>query len=184
MADSKLLLEVSPTTILRAVSPDDAGPLFALVDANRAHLREWLPWLDDSRSEVDTLAFLAGAIERRHAGLGLDMLIEHQGEICGGAAFNTIDRANRIAVIGYWLAERWQGRGIMTACVSRMVRHAFDDLKLNRITISIAVANRRSQGIAKRLGFQAEGILRESAWLYDHFVDQVLYALIRSDWEQ
>lgn len=70
----------------------------------------------------------------------------------------------------------------MTACVKRLVRHAFEDLDLNRITLPIATENRRSRAVAERLGFRQEGVLRQAEWLYDHFVDHVLYAQIQSDW--
>jgi ribosomal-protein-serine acetyltransferase len=110
------------------------------------------------------------------------MVVEYDSAICGVAGFNRIEPLNRVCEIGYWLAERHQGRGVMTGSVSRLVRHAFEDLRLNRITISVAVENDRSRAIPERLGFKAEGMMREAEWLYDHFVDQVLYALIRSNW--
>ncbi|HUE17536.1 MAG TPA: GNAT family N-acetyltransferase [Planctomycetaceae bacterium] len=176
------VLYVNPATVLRPVSVDDAANLFALVDANRDYLRAWLPWLDATLCEADTRTFITAAIERERVGGGSVMLVQHDSAICGVAAFNRIEPLNQVCEIGYWLAERYQGRGVMTGSVSRLVRHAFEDLRLNRITISIAVENHRSRAIPERLGFKAEGMLRESEWLYDHFVDQVLYALIRSDW--
>lgn len=39
-------LTVDDEIELTQVSEEDAGTLFSLVDANRAHLRQWLPWLD------------------------------------------------------------------------------------------------------------------------------------------
>lgn len=32
--------------------------------------------------------------------------------------------------------------------------------------------------------FQEEGILREAEWLYDHYVDHVLYSLLSSEWKE
>jgi ribosomal-protein-serine acetyltransferase len=177
------IFEPGPATVLKPVEPGDIGPVFALVDANRDYLRKWLPWLDDCRSADDTLTYVSAAIERRRAGIGADFLIEHERQLCGVISFYTIDRHYRSAMLGYWLAESFQGRGIMTLCVRRLVRHAFEDLNLNRLTIAVAVGNKRSRAIPQRLGFQPEGTLREAAWLYDHFVDQVLYAMIRSQWD-
>ena len=178
------ILDAGPATILRPIEPGDAGAVFALVEANRVYLRKWLPWLDFSPSAEDTLTHISGAVERRRAGVGADFLIEQDRKLCGAIAFNTIDRLNRSATIGYWLAEGFQRRGIMTLSVRRLVRHAFEDLHLNRVTIAVAVDNKRSQAIPQRLGFQPEGTLREAAWLYDHFVDQVLYAMLRARWDE
>jgi len=108
--------------------------------------------------------------------------IEQSGALCGVAGFNRIEPSNRTCEIGYWLSAEQQGKGIMTRCVERLIRHAFDDLSLNRITIPVAVENQPSRAVAERLGFRREGVLREAEWLYDHFVDHVLYALVRSEW--
>ena len=60
--------------------------------------------------------------------------------------------------------------------------HAFATWNLNRVEIRCAVENRRSRAIPERLGFQSEGTIREAEWLYDHFVDHVIYGMLASDW--
>jgi ribosomal-protein-serine acetyltransferase len=175
-------LIVGSQIALRPVTTDDAARLFVLVDANRAYLRAWLPWLDGSRCEADTLTFLTRVIEQEREGREATLLIEHEGALCGVVGLNRIDALNRHCEIGYWLAEADQGRGIMTACVERLVQHAFEDRQLNRVAIHVATDNTRSRAIPERLGFKVEGVMREAGWLYDHFVDLVLYAIVCSDW--
>jgi ribosomal-protein-serine acetyltransferase len=177
-----IALEVSPSLTLRGVCVDDAATLFAVVDANRAHLRQWLPWVDANADVQGTFGFIAQAEKSVTAGDGNVMVIEEAGNICGVAGFNRIDAVNRLGTIGYWLAGSHQGRGIMTASVARLVRCGFDDLNLNRVSINAAVENHRSRAIPQRLGFQAEGTIRQVEWLYDHFVDHVVYAQLRQDW--
>jgi len=92
-----------------------------------------------------------------------------------------VDWANRSTALSYWLDEAHQGKGIVTASCRAFVSHTFTTWKLNRITIQCATGNTRSRAIPERLGFKLEGILREAEWLYDHYVDHVLYALLRSD---
>jgi ribosomal-protein-serine acetyltransferase len=173
---------VDAQTALRPVTIDDAERLFAVVDANRMQLRQWLPWLDRNKSVEDTRAFIDGLLERRKAGRGSVWLIEEASVLCGVVGFNWIEPVNRVCEIGYWLAAGQQRRGIMTRCVARLVRHAFEDLNINRITIPVAVENQRSRAIPEQLGFRAEGVLRQAEWLYDHFVDHVMYAMVRSEW--
>lgn len=169
-------------TVLRPVTINDAERLFAVVDANREHLRAWLPWLDRNKSVEDTRSFIDTLLERGRAGRGSVWLIEEAGVLCGVTGFNWIEPVNRVCEIGYWLAGGHQRRGIMTQCVARLVRHAFEDLNINRVTIPVAVENQRSRAIPERLGFRTEGVMRQAEWLYDHFVDHVMYALVRSDW--
>ncbi len=94
-----------------------------------------------------------------------------------------VDWANRSTALSYWLDEAHQGKGIMTACCRAFVSHAFTTWKMNRITIQCATKNTRSRAIPERLGFKLEGIIREAEWLYDHYVDHMLYGLLRSDLE-
>lgn len=51
-------IEVGADLELRALVEADAEPLFALVDANRAHLRAWLPWLHATTAVDDDRAFI------------------------------------------------------------------------------------------------------------------------------
>lgn len=174
-------LDVRPGVRLRPASADDAGELFALIDANRGHLRRWLPWLDHVRHLEDERAFLAHVAARGRAGGGAVFVVEEHGAAVGVCGFNWIDPANHAGEIGYWLAEGAQGRGLVTDGVARLVRHAFDDLGLARLTCPVCVDNSRSRAVPERLGFRVEGTLRHAEWLYDRFVDHVLYARVRGD---
>jgi ribosomal-protein-serine acetyltransferase len=183
MSPSSPTFQIDGLTVLRPAVVDDADGLFAVVAANRVHLRTWLPWLDGSKRVEDTRAFLESVVQRGGVGRGGVWVVTHSGTLCGVAGINSIEPVNRVCEIGYWLGHGHQGYGIMTRCVSRLIRHAFEDLDLNRIAIPVAVGNTRSRAIPERLGFRAEGVMREAEWLYDHFVDHVLYALVRSDWD-
>jgi ribosomal-protein-serine acetyltransferase len=59
----------------------------------------------------------------------------------------------------------------------------FDELNLNRITLSTAIDNYRSRAVAERLGFVQEGTLREAEWIKHQFVDHALYSLLRREWD-
>ncbi|MEN1761147.1 GNAT family protein [Anoxynatronum sibiricum] len=54
---------------------------------------------------------------------------------------------------------------------------------LNRVEIRCATGNHKSRAIPQQLRFVAEGVLREAEWLYDHYVDHVVYAMLASEWK-
>lgn len=172
---------VDADTELRIVREDDAAAIFALTDANRAHLRRWLPWVDNTRSVADTRAFALRSLEQLRNNDGFQTTVWHRGQLVGVVGFHYFDWTNKRTEIGYWLAESFQGRGIMTRACQALVDYAFRGLGLNRIEIRVAPDNARSQGIPRRLGFREEGTLREVAWLNDRFIDLVVYSLLRED---
>ena len=168
---------------LRTLREEDAEELFQVVDANRAHLREWLPWLDANTTSKDSLAFIQATLRQEAANQGFTCAIVLQGRLAGVVGYHPIRWNNRSVEIGYWLARDAVGRGIMTKCCRRLITHAFDGYGLNRVQIPAAVGNGRSRAIPERLGFQLEGTIRDAEWLYDHFVDHALYAMLRRDWD-
>lgn len=174
---------IDSATALRVLREDDAAELFALTDANRAYLRRWLPWVDLVTSEDDSRSFLANVTAQREDGRGPTFGIEHDGALAGIVGYLPIDRVNRCGEIGYWLAERAQGRGVMTQCCSFVVRYGFLTLDLNRIQIAAGTGNVVSRAIPERLGFTFEGILRGRENLYGTFVDHALYSLLRSEFD-
>ncbi len=63
--DAALRLPIDEGRHLKWLEEGEAHTLFALTDANRAYLREWLPWLDGTKSPEDTRAFILAT--RLHA---------------------------------------------------------------------------------------------------------------------
>ncbi|MDQ0343269.1 RimJ/RimL family protein N-acetyltransferase [Lederbergia wuyishanensis] len=105
-----------------------------------------------------------------------------KGNIVGVASFNSINWANKTAYIGYWLVEEYQGNGIMTKVARALTDYAFTELKLNKVEIRAAVENKKSRSIPERLGFVNEGCIRNAEWLYDHYVDHVIYGILADEW--
>jgi ribosomal-protein-serine acetyltransferase len=158
--------------------------LFAVVDANRAYLREWLPWVDRTNAVADTTAFLEASVRARDAGAAYGFLIERGHDVCGTIGLNRIDKGNRSADLGYWLAQDAQRQGIVTAACRVLLRFGFASAQLNRVTLGAAVGNERSRRVAERLGFSYEGTSLEAEWVRDRFVDHARYAMLKRDWEQ
>ncbi|HST59845.1 MAG TPA: GNAT family protein [Longimicrobium sp.] len=164
------------------LQPHHAEALFRAVDENRAHLRQWLPWVDATRSVDDSRAFIRGTQKQFGADEGFQTVLVVRGEVAGMIGHTGIRWARRATGLGYWLAEKHQGRGFMTLACRAYVDHSFRELGLNRVEIRAATGNARSRAIPERLGFPLEGVLRDAEWLYDHFVDHAVYGLLAREW--
>ena len=173
---------LSDALCLELLEPRHTEELFRVVDENRAHLRAWLPWVDGTRTPEDTRAYIRATQQQFGANSGFQTALVVDGEIAGMVGHLGIAWPDRAAALGYWMAEKHQGRGHMTAACRAYVDHAFGELRLHRVEIRAATENLRSRAVAERLGFTLEGVLREVDWLYDRFVDHAVYGLLARDW--
>ena len=169
--------------VLRTLEGADAAALFRLIDADRERLGRWLPWVEETRTELDTVRFIADAADERRRRRSLVLGIVVDGALGGTLGLHYVDWFDRSAELGYWVASRWEGHGYVTRAARRMVEVAFGAAGLHRLVIRCAIDNARSRRVAERLGFRREGLLREAQWVGGRFLDQHLFALLRREFE-
>ncbi|GKV68332.1 ribosomal-protein-serine acetyltransferase [Sporosarcina sp. NCCP-2716] len=174
-------LKVSETVSLKLLDLEDAEALFSVVNESRVHLREWLPWVDGALSPEGYRPVIGTWLKQfaDHNGFQAGILVN--GELAGMIGFHPINWMNRSTSVGYWLGDRFQGGGVMTASVSALLDYAFTSYKLHRVEIRCGVDNLKSRAIPERLGFQLEGIQRDAEFLYDHFHDLAVYSKLSTD---
>lgn len=177
------LYEVDNEITLKHLGETDAEALFYLTDASRTSLREWLAWVDQTKSIDDSKSFIELSNKAFAEMKGLTSGIHYNNELVGVIGFNSFDWTNRIGYIGYWLGSNYQGKGIVTRATSGLINYAFHSLKLNRMDIRAACKNKKSRAIPERMGFVKEGKIRQAEWLYDHYVDHVVYGMLADEWE-
>lgn len=173
------LLPVDDEVELRLTVDAHADRLFALTDAERERLREWLPWVDATQTLTDTRAWLRGTLDDLAAGRAYHSTIFVDGVAMGTLGLFGLE--HRHGEIGYWLSREVEGRGVMTRAVRALVDRAVTDLNLHRLSIRAATGNLRSRAVAERLGFTHEATLREVEWVNDRFVDHEVYILLAGD---
>lgn len=178
----RLILKAGDDVELRQIAEDDAADLTALIDCNRAHLRKWLPWLDASGGIQDTARFIGRCLEQAADENGLTFGIIANGKLAGVIGEHYLDFLNRKTELGYWLDLNHQGQGIATRATACVLDYAFTAQECNRVILHCAAGNVKSRAVAERLGFMQEGVLREAEWLYDRYVDLVVYSMLKSDW--
>lgn len=179
-----LKIHVDEDIVLRLRKAEDAQELFDFTDKNRVHLREWLPWLDSNTKIEDTQNFIAECERNYIKGTGLNLVIYFNDKMVGSIGFNTISSLNKSAEIGYMLGKDFLGMGIMTKSCNALVDYGFNELNLNRIVIKVGENNLKSRAIPEKLDFEKEGILKQSEYLYDHYIDIVVYAMLKENWNK
>lgn len=177
------LYKINEQLSLKVLEVGDAERIFELIDQSREYLKKWLPWLDMTTTPADTRLFIHAAKLDAAEGSSLNAAVVFNDEIVGMAGFNSIDQTNKTAKIGYWLAPDYQGNGIMTQVAKALTDYAFYHLELNKVEIRVATENVKSRAIPERLGYAEETTLPQAEWLYDHYVDHVVYAMRVERWK-
>lgn len=176
-----LLFPLPPDAELRLLERQHAEELFALCDANRARLAQYLPWIDATAGVEDTVAFIEQALAQFTAGDGFHGGIWCEGRLAGCIGMHQIDWQNDSVALGYWVAEEFGGRGLVTRAAAAVTRYALQELKLHRVEIRCAVDNHRSRRVAERLGFQLEGTLRGAQKIRNRYHDQFIFSRLATD---
>jgi ribosomal-protein-serine acetyltransferase len=166
---------------LRLLEDDDADELYRVIDGDRDRLARWMPWARAQTLE-GTRAFISAT--RRQVGEddGMQTAVEAEGRIAGIVGVHGISWLHGSTTIGYWLAEEFTGRGLMTASVRAYTRHAFGTWGLHRMELRAAVDNDRSRAVAERAGFVPEGVLRGAERVGDRYHDLMVYSALATEW--
>lgn len=170
---------IDDETELRLLEERDAEELFALYERNR----ERLYWQrKDSTLEDAKRGIRRDLVENFANNNGFRAGIFVRGRLAGTVRYNDIDPATRSTGLGYWLDAEHEGRGLMSKACRALIKHAFEELKLNRVEIRCHVENERSSALAERLGFKREAVLREAERVGERLVGLAVYGLLASEW--
>lgn len=142
----------TPRLLLRRWTVDDAPELRALLDANDAHLRPWIPFMQHEPRSLDaTRSWLAEIVAAFDAGTAWRYAI-HRGPACVGETM-LLDRVGPDGVeAGYWLAAEHCGQGFAHEATAALLGLAFGVLGRARVVMRCDARNGVSIRVAERLG--------------------------------
>ena len=103
--------------------------------------------------------------------------IEVDGAAAGGLGLKLGEDVHRhTAEFGYWLAEEFWGKGIMTEAITAFVDHCFAKFSLRRMFAEAFSNNPASARVLEKAGFVLEGRLRKNVIKDGEILDSLLYA--------
>lgn len=168
---------------LREIDVHQYKTLYNLVIENKEYLGAFLPWVHFISIPEEYMETLEEWKKGNEETSMLTLGIYHFDRLIGLCGFNTINRMNKSAEIGYWLSKDATRQGIMTACVHKLMAFGYDILGLNRITIIVDIENKQSYKIPERLMFTKECQMKEYFFRDNQFFDGYLYRMTKEEWE-
>lgn len=163
---------VTGTSLLRDWTADDIEPLAQHANNPRiaAMMRDAFP---SPYTPADASRFIALAADTSsHLYLAIDVA----GEAVGGIGVQPLDGVHRrTAEIGYWLAEPFWGRGIVTDAVRALVPVAFAAFDIVRLEAAIFSNNPASMRLLEKCGFTREAVHQKAITKNGAVLDEVVY---------
>lgn len=177
-------LTVNKDLQLALVQPSFAESYYRIVYEQRDYLKQWLAWAEHADNVDFFLCFIKKSLHEYADGKSLTCAMLYQGEVVGNISFNTITPALKKVEIGYWLRQDYQGKGIVSQAVTKLIEYAFEELAIESIQISAATDNQPSRNVCERLGFSLSGIIPNAENLNGRIVDHAFYTLHKTDFYQ
>ncbi len=178
MTDIAILPLETRRLTLRALRTADAPVLAGYRDdAEVARYQDWELPFGIARAEA-LIAEQLEAVGPRPGGW-VQMGIEHKGSLIGDVAVG-MDRAGRMATIGYTLRRDRQGHGYGTEAVGALIDTLFEH-GVHRVAATLDPGNVASAALLERLGFRYEGRAAGAAFVRGRWADDDRYAILRDE---
>jgi ribosomal-protein-alanine N-acetyltransferase len=175
----------TPRAHIRLAETSDALKLLQYRVENRAHLAPWEPLRE---SDYYTLSHCLRTIEdgREHASFdrGYPLIafdLDEERVLATFTFANIVRGAFQACHLGYGVAARMQGQGLMREVLEPGIGWAFGELGLHRVMANYLPRNERSARLLAQLGFEREGYAKRYLQIAGVWEDHVLTARVRAD---
>lgn len=169
---------------LRPLKVSDAKKWQKIRQANQAWMKEWeatppVPSIEPAPSFKQSARIM---LKDARAHRAMPFVVEYQGEFVGQLNVSDIVYGSlRGAHFGYWIDQRFAGRGIMTTAVALVTQHLLTTAGLHRIEVAIRPENEPSNRLVQRLGFKFEGIRPKFLHINNDWRDHNIYVMFAED---
>ena len=171
---------------LRPIVRADRGTWQRVRRANARWLSRWdatAPARSGGTTQPRSYGAMVRAMRREaRAGRQLPFVVEYDGRFVGQLTVSNIVRGSaQFASIGYWIDERYAGRGIITRAVAMAVDHCFGPVGLHRIEVAIRPENASSLRVVEKLGIHQVGTAPRFLHIDGDWRDHTLFAITREE---
>ncbi|WP_298229974.1 GNAT family protein [Gryllotalpicola sp.] len=164
---------------VRPIRVRDARALERELTDNRPWLRPWEATSPHGFTGSDTRAGIRSLLANAREGHGLPFALDVGGEFAGQLNVSSVSYGSlSSATIGYWISERFAGRGYTPAAVALATDFCFFQLGLHRMEICIRPENAPSLRVVEKLGFRYEGLRRRYIHINGDWRDHFCFALV------
>lgn len=142
------------------------------------NLRDGLPYPYTEQDGADYISAMLSAKEDETFAFAITVDNKVVGSI---GVFRQENIHRQTAELGYYVAEEYWGKGIMTEAVKQICAYVFDKSDMIRIYAEPFAYNTASCRVLEKAGFQYEGTLRSNAVKNGKVIDMKMYSLLKTE---
>lgn len=142
------------------------------------NLRDGLPYPYSEQDGIDFISSMLSANEDETFAFAITLDDKTIGSI---GVFRQQNIHRQTAEMGYYIAEEYWGKGIMTDAVKQICEYVFKNSDILRIYAEPFAYNTGSCRVLEKAGFQYEGTLRNNAVKNGKVIDMKMYSLLREE---
>lgn len=150
---------------------------------NDENVKKWL-YSQSDLTEEQHISWFHNQVE---TGRCSQFIIEENwpcGRALGTVFIKNIDQNNQKGEFGIFIGEDWgRGKGYASLASALILDHAFRELKLNRVYLTVFCDNLPAIKAYEKVGFVREGLLRQDILRCDKYVDIVYMGITADMWE-
>ena len=156
----------------------DAADLAASLSNKKVqdNLRDGLPYPYTEQDGAEYISAMLSADENKTFAFAITADDRVVGSI---GVFRQENIHRQTAELGYYIAEGYWGKGIMTEAVKQICEYVFEKSDIIRIYAEPFAYNTASCRVLEKAGFQYEGTLRKNAVKNGEVVDMKMYSLLK-----
>ena len=165
---------------IRKWALSDAKELAAALSNKKVqdNLRDGLPYPYTEQDGTDYISAMLSADENETFAFAITVDEKVAGSI---GIFRQGNIHRQTAELGYYIAEEYWGKGIMTEAVKQICGYVFDKSDIIRIYAEPFAYNAASCRVLEKAGFQYEGTLRNNAVKNGEIIDMKMYSLLKTE---
>lgn len=169
--------------ILRPIEKNDAEAVFSY--RSDAWINRYQGWIPAALSDVYYFINYKVSQEINLPGTWVQfvVILKDQNQIIGDIGVHFMSADTFQVEMGCTLHQMYHGKGYALEALKQMLHYLFDQLNKRRIIASIDPRNESSIKLYEKLGFRKEAHFRESIYLNGEWVDDLVYALLKSEWK-
>ena len=142
------------------------------------NLRDGLPYPYTEQDGADYISAMLSADENETFAFAITVDEKVVGSI---GVFRQGNIHRQTAELGYYVAEEYWGKGIMTEAVNQICEYVFEKSDIVRIYAEPFAYNAASCRVLEKAGFQYEGTLRSNAVKNGKVIDMKMYSLLKCE---